>query len=75
MKKSQLIMGIKMKLDQDEVEVICKNCNSYLWSVSKAEMVDAHHLLTDEARNTYVLIACPCKRDPLGHCTGIYKTR
>lgn len=53
-----------MRIDDEEVEVICAQCNGYLWSVGPGE---------DESGQSSVLINCPMQKDPLGRCTGNMK--
>jgi hypothetical protein len=46
-----------MKLDEEEKEIYCVECNGYLWSAS---------IHDDEPE----LRKCPYQKDPMGHCTG-----
>lgn len=53
----------RINMDGDETKVYCGDCNSYLWSDF------------DPSGRDVVIIRCPCKLDPVGKCTGIYKDR
>ena len=51
-----------MKLDDEEKEIYCHECNAYLWSTSSYEPGPD-------------LIKCPYQKDPSGQCTGKPKTQ
>lgn len=52
-----------MRIDDQEIQVFCRQCNGYLYSIGPEEA---------EARRTLdpSLVDCPMQKDPTGHCTG-----
>lgn len=46
---------------EGECQVLCRDCNGYLWSGTTVESNGKTHLL----------IACPYKKDSRGKCTGV----
>lgn len=57
--------GVPLMVDDTEQQIWCGECNCYLHSRDR----------TDLQEESIVLVTCPCKRDPLGKCTGILKER
>lgn len=50
--------------DPEEVQVVCSECNGYLWSISTS---DAPAKAAEEG---FHMIRCPMIKDPMGECTG-----
>lgn len=55
-----------MRLDDQEIQVFCRQCNGYLYSIGPSEA---------EARVPAdpSLVDCPMQKDPRGHCTGNWR--
>lgn len=55
-----------MRIDDQEIEVHCRQCNGYLYSIGPSEAEASVRL--DPS-----IIDCPMQKDPTGHCTGTWK--
>jgi len=61
-------VGDMARIDNEEIEVMCRQCNGYLWSIGPAEALVASE--TYGPAYDASLADCPMKKDPLGKCTG-----
>jgi hypothetical protein len=52
------------RIDDDEIEVFCRQCNGYLYSIGPAE-AESRPWIDSQ------LVECPMKKGPLGECTGV----
>lgn len=61
------------RIDPQEVEVWCRQCNGYLYSVGplEAESACKNPDVSYDPGQRVMLTECPMKKDPMGSCTGI----